>query len=53
MQTMHKKHMRRWLLPGLAPCAPVPITYVATIEAGFAPEGTALQLVLKTIRTTQ
>ncbi|EHK1107212.1 phospholipase D family protein [Salmonella enterica] len=56
MQTMHKKHMCRWLLPGLlglALCAPVPNTYAATIEAGFSPEGTALQLVLKTIETAQ
>ncbi|EGI8540390.1 phospholipase D family protein [Salmonella enterica] len=53
---MHKKHMCRWLLPGLldlALCAPVPNTYAATIEAGFSPEGTALQLVLKTIETAQ
>lgn len=56
MQIIHKIHMRRWLLPGLlglALCAPVPITYAATIETGFSPEGTALQLVLKTIDTAQ
>ncbi|ELU6797532.1 phospholipase D family protein [Salmonella enterica] len=56
MQIIHKIHMRRWLLPGLlslAMCAPVPITYTATIEAGFSPEGTAQQLVLKTIETAQ
>ncbi|EIH2744649.1 phospholipase D family protein [Salmonella enterica] len=56
MQIIHKIHMRRWLLPGLlslAMCAPVPITYAATIEAGFSPEGTAQQLVLKTIETAQ
>ena len=56
MQTMPKKHMCRWLLPGLlglAMCAPVPITYAAAIETGFSPEGTALQLVLKTIETAQ
>ncbi|ENN1576238.1 phospholipase D family protein [Salmonella enterica subsp. enterica serovar Typhimurium] len=56
MQTMPKKHMYRWLLPGLLGlvlCAPVPNTYAATVEAGFSPEGTALQLVLKTIDTAQ
>ncbi|EHZ5133445.1 phospholipase D family protein [Salmonella enterica] len=56
MQIIHKIHMRRWLLPGLlslAMCSPVPITYAATIETGFSPEGTALQLVLKTIETAQ
>ncbi|HHR4183617.1 TPA: phospholipase D family protein [Salmonella enterica] len=53
---MHKIHVRRWLLPdllGLAMCSPVPITYAATIETGFSPEGTALQLVLKTLETAQ
>ncbi|SUG44964.1 Endonuclease [Salmonella enterica subsp. arizonae] len=48
--------MCRWLLPGLLGlvlCAPVPNTYAATVEAGFSPEGTALQLVLKTIETAQ
>ncbi|WP_339032984.1 hypothetical protein [Salmonella enterica] len=53
---MHKKHMCRWLLPGLlglALCAPVPHTYAAIIEAGFYPEGTDLQLVLKTIEAAQ
>lgn len=56
MQTMPKKHMCRWLLSGLLGlvlCAPVPNTYAATVEAGFSPEGTALQLVLKTIETAQ
>lgn len=56
MQTMHKKHMCRWLLPGLlglALCAPVPHTYAAIIEAGFYPEGTDLQLVLKIIETAR
>lgn len=53
MQMMLKKHMCRWLLLGLAQCAPVPNTYATTIEAGFSPEGTALQLVLKTIETAQ
>lgn len=48
--------MRRWLLPGflgLAMCAPVPFTYASTIETGFSPEGTALQLVIKTIESAQ
>ncbi|ECB7137622.1 hypothetical protein E1A04_24420 [Salmonella enterica subsp. enterica serovar Virchow] len=56
MQIIHKKHVRRWFLPGLlslAMCAPVPFTYAATIEAGFSPEGTALQLLLKTIESAQ
>lgn len=56
MQITQKVHVHRWLLPGLlglAMCFPVPITYAATIEAGFSPEGTALQLVLKTIETSQ
>lgn len=56
MQIMRKKHVRRWLMPGLlglAMCAPVPFTYASTIETGFSPEGTALQLVLKTIDTAQ
>ncbi|EOC9367908.1 phospholipase D family protein [Enterobacter asburiae] len=56
MQTMPKKHMCRWLLPdllGLVLCAPVPFTYASTIEAGFSPKGTALQLVIKTIETSQ
>lgn len=56
MQTMPKKHMCRRLLPGLLGlvlCAPVPNTYAATVEAGFYPEGTALQLVLKTIEIAQ
>ena len=54
MQIIHKKHMTRWLLPGLLAlvlCAPATNTYAATIEAGFSPEGAALQLVLKTIDT--
>lgn len=56
MQTMYKKHMWRWLLSGLlglALFASVPKTHAATIEAGFSPEGTALQLVLKTIEAAQ
>ena len=46
----------RWCLPGLVSlslCAPVPAVYAANIETGFSPEGTALQLVLKTITTAQ
>ncbi|EAZ4637596.1 phospholipase D family protein [Salmonella enterica] len=56
MQIIHKKRVHRWLLPGLLSltmCAPVPFTYASTIETGFSPEGTALQLVLKTIETAQ
>lgn len=56
MQIIHEIHLCRWLLPGLLGlvlCAPVPNTYAATIEAGFSPEGTALQLVIKTIETAQ
>lgn len=56
MQIIHKVHVRRWLLPGLlglAMCSPVPVTYAASIETGFSPVGTALQLVLKTIETAQ
>lgn len=56
MQIIHKKRVHSWLLPGLlglALCAAVPNTYAATVEAGFSPEGTALQLVLKTIETSQ
>lgn len=50
------RHIRRGCLPGLlslALCAPVPAVYAASIEAGFSPEGTARQLVLKTIETAQ
>ncbi|MEQ4977444.1 phospholipase D family protein [Enterobacter cloacae] len=56
MQIIHKKRVHRWLLPGLLSLtlfAPVPFTYASTIETGFSPEGTALQLVLKTIETAQ
>lgn len=56
MQLNHKKHLCRWFLPSLlslALCAPVPTTYAAVIETGFSPEGSALQLVLKTIETAQ
>lgn len=55
MQITQKIRVRGWLLPGLlglAMCSPVPITYAATMETGFSPEGTALQLVLKTIETS-
>nr|WP_266095616.1 phospholipase D family protein [Klebsiella pneumoniae] len=48
--------LRRWCLPGLVSlslCAPLPAVYAASIETGFSPEGTALQLVLKTITTAQ
>lgn len=50
------RNVRRWCQPGLlslALCAPVPAVYAVSIEAGFSPEGTALQLVLKTIETAQ
>ncbi len=56
MQITQKIRVRRWLLPGLlglAMCYPVPMTYAATMETGFSPEGTALQLVLKTIESAQ
>lgn len=53
MQIIHKKRVHSWLLLSLTMCAPVSNTYAATIEAGFSPEGTALQLVLKTIDTAQ
>lgn len=46
----------RWCLPGLVSlflCAPVPALYGASIETGFSPEGSALQLVLKTIDSAQ
>ena len=48
--------LRRWCLPGLVSlslCAPLPAVYAASIETGFSPEGTSLQLVLKTITTAQ
>ncbi|HDT6558470.1 TPA: phospholipase D family protein [Raoultella ornithinolytica] len=37
----------------LALCAPVPAVYADSIETGYSPEGTALQLVLKTIDSAQ
>lgn len=48
--------LRKFWLPALlSMCltAPVPTVYAASIETGFSPEGTALQLVLKTITTAQ
>lgn len=50
------RSVRRWCLPGLlslALSAPVPVVCAASIEAGFSPEGAALQLVLKTIDSAQ
>lgn len=50
------RSVRRWCLPGLVTlslCTPVPIVYAASIDTGFSPEGTALELVLKTIDTAQ
>jgi Phosphatidylserine/phosphatidylglycerophosphate/cardiolipin synthases and related enzymes len=46
----------RWWLPGLLSLVlypPVPAVCAASIETGFSPEGTALQLVLKTIDSAQ
>ena len=48
--------LRRCCLSGLISlvlCAPVPAVYAASIETGYSPEGTALQLVLKTIDSAQ
>ena len=48
--------LRKCCLSGLISltlCAPVPAVYAASIEAGFSPEGSALQLVLNTIVTAQ
>jgi phosphatidylserine/phosphatidylglycerophosphate/cardiolipin synthase-like enzyme len=48
--------LRRCCLSGLislALFAPVPAVYAASIETGYSPEGTALQLVLKTIDSAQ
>jgi hypothetical protein len=48
--------LRKWCLPGLVSLslfAPLPAVYAASIETGFSPEGTGLQLVLKTITTAQ
>lgn len=47
---------RRWCLPGLVSLALFthePAIYAASIETGFSPEGSALQLVLKTIDSAQ
>lgn len=48
--------LRRCCLSGLISLslfAPVPVVYAASIETGYSPEGTALQLVLKTINSAQ
>ena len=48
--------LRKCCLSGLISltlCAPVPAVYAASIEMGYSPEGTALQLVLKTIDSAQ
>ncbi|SXL17537.1 Endonuclease [Klebsiella pneumoniae] len=48
--------LRRCCLYGLISLslfAPVPAVYAASIETGYSPEGTALQLVLKTINSAQ
>ena len=48
--------LRRCCLSGLISLtlfAPVPAVYAASIETGYSPEGTALQLVLKTIDSAQ
>lgn len=48
--------LRRCCLSGLISMslfAPVPAVYAASIETGYSPEGTALQLVLKTINSAQ
>lgn len=48
--------LRKFCLPALLSMCltvPVPTVYAASIETGFSPEGTALQLVLKTIMTAQ
>ena len=50
-RTLHKCCLSG--LISLALCAPVPAVYAASIEAGFSPEGSALQLVLNTIVTAQ
>ena len=56
MAVRSKANTCRWLvagLLGLALYAPAPAAYAASIETGFSPEGTALQLVLKTIESAQ
>lgn len=52
MAVRSKSNTCRWLVAGLLGLAlyvPAPAAYAASIETGFSPEGTALQLVLKTI----
>ncbi|TNV10477.1 phospholipase D family protein [Buttiauxella sp. B2] len=52
MLLINRVSVRRWGVPGLlclALSAPVPGVCAASVETGFSPEGTALQLVLKTI----
>ena len=56
MAVRSKANTCRWLvagLLGLALYAPAPAAYAASIETGFSPEGTSLQLVLKTIESAQ
>ena len=56
MAVRSKANTCRWLVAGLlslALYAPAPAAYAASIETGFSPEGTALQLVLKTIESAQ
>jgi hypothetical protein len=48
--------LRKCCLSGLISLslfAPVPAVYADSIETGYSPEGTALQLVLKTINSAQ
>lgn len=48
--------LRRCCLSGLISLslfAPFPVVYADSIETGYSPEGTALQLVLKTINSAQ
>jgi len=55
-RTTRKTLVSRWWLPGLLSLAlysTVPAVNAAAIETGFSPEGTALQLVLKTIDSAQ
>ncbi|MCK7068899.1 phospholipase D family protein [Enterobacter bugandensis] len=56
MPVLRKANTCRWLVAGLlslALYASAPAAYAASIETGFSPEGTALQLVLKTIESAQ
>ncbi|MEI4919813.1 phospholipase D family protein, partial [Klebsiella pneumoniae] len=50
-RTLHKCCLSG--LISLSLFAPVPAVYAASIETGYSPEGTALQLVLKTIDSAQ